>query len=1680
VWPEGQLLPTFPAPAATQDLFYLRSTTPDEMFLFSSLKGIVNRTQPRLFSYEGDAFAEGEYAWLTSLNVSYNQSNINNRWALLTKYKDEVEGLIVYDPAQPHTANLAIPLAKGRNLLIASPSLLSRLTAAPYSFPVVEDLRGKFTSQQEVYQHVFDSCWSAADKRLLIGLSPEHHQASLREYAVALGAVVVWLDPDKPAESALLNRFLASMPAGANYMGWWPAEQPGVARLSYYGFTTIASDYCTNLTFHSGMPRTINARPMPAKPQLRNKIYVAFTLSDGDNLQYVEHLMRKLWSNPDRGSVPIGWTISPAMVDAMPGALNYLHQSSTDNDNLISGPSGYGYTYPNYWLSSSSHTNANALADYVAKTEEYNVKAGLRVITIWNTITGEIYDTVGRIFANNAPTLLGLTAQNTGGQQSIYSAKLPGKPLSCNYCTGEEGMKNHIASASSGWDGSGPRFLIIQAQPWNDVRPTSFLNVANSLDKNIYEVVRPDHIFQLIREHNNLTINPGGAEADGNGLTGAYFNGENFNAQIAIRQGDSINFDWGGGAPMQGLDADRFSVRWTGQLTPRYSGSNTFYLTSDDGARLWIGNELIIDRWGENQGRTYTGVASLTAGQKYDFKLEYYEGYGNAQCKLEWASPFHSREVVPKSHLFRDSAMRVQTLTQKFYIDFGQDNPGEGRRKTDVDANGNAWNNVLAPSGSPSTLAAGATVTLKNAENVETPYVIEVARSICSNGGANGGLPAPEAALLGDLAVETATEDYFFLADGMGKGLFKLKNLDTAKAYKLYVYGCRASSGSSPRGAIYSLSGRNGSHGAQLNGGAGVGHNGFDGNNNSVWQSTPVAPTANGEISLEVGRLFSDQMAYISALKIEEYDGFTLPKAEKKIFVDFGKNNGGLDGLPTPSPDPNGNHWNNVYSNGDGWTIGASDGTDSLPLLASDGTPTDYALEVASEVRFNGVRNGALGGSDSPSEPSPALLGDLAVKTATYDYLFIESSSQQAVLRFKNLNPNRQYRFSIFGSRTDAGSEGRVGRIAVAGANAITGIHQMGGAGLGANGESYNNKNIFVSDPVSPDGERCITITMTCWLGYAHICCVMVEEVEISSMITATGIDISGGNAVAVCGGSLQLTATATPQNAFFPPIAWSVSDTTLARVTESGKLYAMGNGAVRVIAAATLNDESVIADTLTVTISNQSIGERSFTVMGSSVPWGQGAAPRDEKGYAWLWASYLQQSAVNTWTTNNISIGGNTTTDVTNRWDSDLLASCSRYVYYGLSLGNEGIHERGQVAFDSWRSNMLALIDRTRAHSKTPIVGNSYPRGDFNATDYRYVKQLNLLIHEWDAPSVNLLGAIDDGAGRWARGYMDDNAHPNTAGHAELFYAVVPSLLDALAAGKPQPVRDTTSFIRLEKTDKIRRIALTPENVLHPFTLTFSFRTTSTGTLASLLSPSALSEEPLPSALKIGSDGMLAYETATMLGKLTSQAPVNDGKWHQVSLTHYHAWGRTFLYVDGAPATGATMSERLAPVLIFLNDAADPLQAVDLRELFLHRSAMCAEEVQALHAGKMLKSSLEVYSPLSGGAAAAAEGEAPENRAQSLNAPTVVATDNATSAPAAANNMPTLRAYPNPAGDYLIAEGAALVEGAEVQVVNMHGAVVKRVPVKATGPQIIYLRELPAGAYIIRCGGRTARVVKR
>jgi glucose/arabinose dehydrogenase len=138
---------------------------------------------------------------------------------------------------------------------------------------------------------------------------------------------------------------------------------------------------------------------------------------------------------------------------------------------------------------------------------------------------------------------------------------------------------------------------------------------------------------------------PGG----GTGLAAVYFDNRDLTGPQVARTDGAVDFSWGAAAPAPGIDADTFSVRWTGRLAPRFTETYTFTTTSDDGVRLWLGGQLLIDQWNNHAATDHSATVALTAGESYDLRLEMYENYGNAVARLSWASPSQPREIVPRS-----------------------------------------------------------------------------------------------------------------------------------------------------------------------------------------------------------------------------------------------------------------------------------------------------------------------------------------------------------------------------------------------------------------------------------------------------------------------------------------------------------------------------------------------------------------------------------------------------------------------------------------------------------------------------------------------------------------------------------------------------------------------------------------------------------------------------------------------------------------------------------------------------------------------------------------------------------------------------------------------------------------------------------------------------------------------
>jgi hypothetical protein len=125
------------------------------------------------------------------------------------------------------------------------------------------------------------------------------------------------------------------------------------------------------------------------------------------------------------------------------------------------------------------------------------------------------------------------------------------------------------------------------------------------------------------------------------GWFGEYYDNRDLSGRPMLeREDEAINFDWNYSSPAMGIPSDSFSVRWT-RVLPLLAGDYRFNVIADDGVRVWLDDERIIDEWHTGSGNHYLTYRELS-DDEHTLKVEYYEGEGAAQVTfwLERLSDF--------------------------------------------------------------------------------------------------------------------------------------------------------------------------------------------------------------------------------------------------------------------------------------------------------------------------------------------------------------------------------------------------------------------------------------------------------------------------------------------------------------------------------------------------------------------------------------------------------------------------------------------------------------------------------------------------------------------------------------------------------------------------------------------------------------------------------------------------------------------------------------------------------------------------------------------------------------------------------------------------------------------------------------------------------------------------------
>ena len=182
-----------------------------------------------------------------------------------------------------------------------------------------------------------------------------------------------------------------------------------------------------------------------------------------------------------------------------------------------------------------------------------------------------------------------------------------------------------------------------------DIRLEYFENTGNAISRLSWSY--PGKAQQIVPQQ-NLFPAALGQNGNGTGLAATYYDNIDFTGGTVNRIDPTVNFNWGGGSPDPAIGPDSFSAKWTGKVQAQFSETYTFYTNSDDGIRVSVNGQQIINNWTDHPPTENSGSITLAAGQKYDILIEYYENGGGAVSTLSWSSASTSKQIVPQSQLY--------------------------------------------------------------------------------------------------------------------------------------------------------------------------------------------------------------------------------------------------------------------------------------------------------------------------------------------------------------------------------------------------------------------------------------------------------------------------------------------------------------------------------------------------------------------------------------------------------------------------------------------------------------------------------------------------------------------------------------------------------------------------------------------------------------------------------------------------------------------------------------------------------------------------------------------------------------------------------------------------------------------------------------------------------------------
>lgn len=392
--------PKMPVPARRLYVADIRDLRPEQQLVLATLQGIVNRVQPRIYltSREDDTF------WLEDLKQQGHIDEaitVANPMSLVQTFRSSIKGAVVPDPKIYVSPNVAVSIAGLDDLVVSTPEL-----AAQLKLPIRTDLRGHFRDNAEALRFLRTDLLPRSNPFLSICLDPSMLGNGSIDQIVAARGLAFWITGTKQAslpganmarEIEEIKQLFAAMPLGSVVRGfWWHgdnvglSEAEGVSLGSRFGKITLVSDYVRNFSVLSGVPQAALRQKLAPAPRLdRSKVYIAFTMSDGDNMSVWPSYFRDYFRDPLHGTIPIGWGMTPALLDCAPSMAQWFYNRATSNDEFICDVSGVGYIYPPDW-GTALRDRQSAFSAFYGETQRAMERMDMKTIRLMNVGTPDI------------------------------------------------------------------------------------------------------------------------------------------------------------------------------------------------------------------------------------------------------------------------------------------------------------------------------------------------------------------------------------------------------------------------------------------------------------------------------------------------------------------------------------------------------------------------------------------------------------------------------------------------------------------------------------------------------------------------------------------------------------------------------------------------------------------------------------------------------------------------------------------------------------------------------------------------------------------------------------------------------------------------------------------------------------------------------------------------------------------------------------------------------------------------------------------------------------------------------------------------------------------------------------------------------------------------------------------